>query len=111
MVEIKKAEPRDSNKMGDGLPNWGPPQGGPPMGMGGAMVLHRVLEDTKVGAHPLDHRASRCHHLSGAPTMVDHHNSKDMALMITLTRSFGSPQAIEYPLLRLLQNKDDDCLQ
>nr|CAD7589283.1 unnamed protein product [Timema genevievae] len=34
-VEIKKAEPRDSNKMGDGLPNWGPPQGGPPMGMGG----------------------------------------------------------------------------
>ena len=35
-VEIKKAEPRDSGKMGDGPPGqWGPPQGGPPMGMGG----------------------------------------------------------------------------
>ncbi|KAE8738094.1 hypothetical protein FOCC_FOCC016437 [Frankliniella occidentalis] len=34
-VEIKKAEPRDSsNKMG-GDNSWGPPQGGPQMGMGG----------------------------------------------------------------------------
>ncbi|XP_063233655.1 heterogeneous nuclear ribonucleoprotein 27C isoform X34 [Bacillus rossius redtenbacheri] len=39
-VEIKKAEPRDSNKMGDGPPNsWGPPPGGPPMGMGGGMGM------------------------------------------------------------------------
>ncbi|XP_066994467.1 heterogeneous nuclear ribonucleoprotein 27C isoform X1 [Anabrus simplex] len=38
-VEIKKAEPRDSGKMGDGPPNqWGPPQG-PPMGMGGGMGM------------------------------------------------------------------------
>ncbi|XP_059486986.1 heterogeneous nuclear ribonucleoprotein 27C-like isoform X3 [Neocloeon triangulifer] len=36
-VEIKKAEPRDM-KMGDGPQGqWGPPQGGPPMGMGGGM--------------------------------------------------------------------------
>ncbi|PNF22993.1 Heterogeneous nuclear ribonucleoprotein 27C [Cryptotermes secundus] len=39
-VEIKKAEPRDSGKMGDGPPGqWGPPQGGPPMGMGGGMGM------------------------------------------------------------------------
>ncbi|XP_069679914.1 heterogeneous nuclear ribonucleoprotein 27C isoform X5 [Periplaneta americana] len=39
-VEIKKAEPRDSGKMGDGPPSqWGPPQGGPPMGMGGGMGM------------------------------------------------------------------------
>jgi hypothetical protein len=38
-VEIKKAEPRDSGKMGDGPPSqWGPPQGGPPMGMGGVSL-------------------------------------------------------------------------
>ncbi|KAK7868066.1 hypothetical protein R5R35_005535 [Gryllus longicercus] len=38
-VEIKKAEPRDAGKMGDGPPNqWGPPQG-PPMGMGGGMGM------------------------------------------------------------------------
>ncbi|CAB3386549.1 Hypothetical predicted protein [Cloeon dipterum] len=36
-VEIKKAEPRDM-KMGDGPQGqWGPPQGGPPMSMGGGM--------------------------------------------------------------------------
>lgn len=36
-VEIKKAEPRDSsNKMG-GDNSWGPPQGGPQMGMGGGV--------------------------------------------------------------------------
>ncbi|XP_039291904.1 heterogeneous nuclear ribonucleoprotein 27C isoform X3 [Nilaparvata lugens] len=36
-VEIKKAEPRDSNKMNDGSGNnqWGPPQGGGHMAMGG----------------------------------------------------------------------------
>lgn len=35
-MEIKKAEPRDAGKLGEGPPGqWGPPQGGPPMTMGG----------------------------------------------------------------------------
>jgi hypothetical protein len=43
-VEIKKAEPRDSGKMGDGPPGqWGPPQGGPPMGMGGVSIRIIVI--------------------------------------------------------------------
>ncbi|CAG2057935.1 unnamed protein product [Timema podura] len=58
-VEIKKAEPRDSNKMGDGLPNWGPPQGGPPMGMGGKPKFVFARQPTFCA------QVERCHHSLG----------------------------------------------